>query len=79
MFPQVLLCAPTGAGKTNVALCTILRELSKHRTDDGFNLDAFKVVYIAPMKSLVAEVTGNFTRRLAPFGIKVNVLTNTRT
>lgn len=71
-----MLCAPTGAGKTNVALCTILHELGKHRNADGtFNLDGFKVVYVAPMKSLVAEVTGNFTRRLAPFGMTVDELT----
>lgn len=40
---NVLLCAPTGAGKTNVAMMTILRELGKHRLKDGtYNLDAFK-------------------------------------
>lgn len=27
---NILLCAPTGAGKTNVALLTIVREISKH-------------------------------------------------
>ena len=27
---NLLICAPTGAGKTNVALLTILHELSKH-------------------------------------------------
>ena len=42
---NVLLCAPTGAGKTNVAMMTILRELGKHRLKDGsYNLDAFKGV-----------------------------------
>lgn len=40
---NVLLCAPTGAGKTNVAMMTILRELGKHKLKDGtYNLDAFK-------------------------------------
>mmetsp|Transcript_3040 Transcript_3040/g.9258 ORF Transcript_3040/g.9258 Transcript_3040/m.9258 type:complete len:2169 (-) Transcript_3040:2467-8973(-) len=73
---NILLCAPTGAGKTNVALSCIMHELGKHRLDDGgFNLDGFKVVYIAPMKSLVAEVTGNFRKRLEPYGMVVDELT----
>ena len=73
---NVLLCAPTGAGKTYVALCTILREIGKHRNEDGtINYDDFKIIYIAPMRSLVQEVTGNFTKRLEPHGIKVNELT----
>jgi pre-mRNA-splicing helicase BRR2 len=41
---NLLLCAPTGAGKTNVALLTILHEIGKHVNDDGsVNLDKFKV------------------------------------
>eukprot|EP00039_Didymoeca_costata_P018603 m.334150 g.334150 ORF g.334150 m.334150 type:complete len:2153 (-) comp17301_c0_seq1:1767-8225(-) len=73
---NILLCAPTGAGKTNVALCCILQAMSKHRSEDGhINLDAFKVIYIAPMKSLVQEVTGNFTKRLSHYGMKVAELT----
>lgn len=76
---NLLLCAPTGAGKTNVALLTILRELGHHRRDDGsFDLDAFKVVYIAPMKALVQEIVGNFSQRLQPFNIKVAELTGDR-
>ncbi|KDR76589.1 hypothetical protein GALMADRAFT_139507 [Galerina marginata CBS 339.88] len=73
----ILLCAPTGAGKTNVALLTILNEMSKHRNAETgeFDLDAFKIVYIAPMKALVQEMVGNFTQRLKVFGIKVGELT----
>jgi pre-mRNA-splicing helicase BRR2 len=41
---NLLLCAPTGAGKTNVALLTIMREIGKHiNTDGSIDLDAFKV------------------------------------
>ncbi len=41
---NVLLCAPTGAGKTNVALLTILHEIGKHRRPDGsIDVDGFKV------------------------------------
>ncbi|KRZ08826.1 U5 small nuclear ribonucleoprotein helicase [Trichinella pseudospiralis] len=59
---NLLLCAPTGAGKTNVALLCILREISKHVNADGtINVEDFKVVYVAPMRSLVQEMVGNFT------------------
>ncbi|KAJ3992635.1 putative RNA helicase [Lentinula boryana] len=80
----ILLCAPTGAGKTNVALLTILSELSKHHSaspDSPFTPDTlsdFKIVYIAPMKALVQEMVGNFRSRLGPdtpFGLVVNELT----
>ena len=76
----LLLCAPTGAGKTNVAMLTILNELAKHRDErtGQFNLDAFKIVYIAPMKALVQEMVGNFSSRLADYGITVNELTGDR-
>lgn len=73
---NILCCAPTGAGKTNVSLCTILHTIGKHIREDGtIDLDAFKIIYIAPMRSLVQEVTGNFSRRLKPFGLKVQELT----
>ncbi|KAF9226154.1 Sec63-domain-containing protein [Gyrodon lividus] len=74
----LLLCAPTGAGKTNVAMLTILNELAKYRDEEtgAFALDQFKIVYIAPMKALVQEMVGNFTSRLtSTFGIKVGELT----
>ena len=48
---NILLCAPTGAGKTNVAMLTILHELGQHMNEDGtIKLNDFKVVYVAPMK-----------------------------
>ncbi|GBE89249.1 Pre-mRNA-splicing factor brr2 [Sparassis crispa] len=73
----ILLCAPTGAGKTNVAMLTILNELSKHRDEETgtFDLDAFKIIYVAPMKALVQEMVGNFSSRLSAFGVKVGELT----
>ncbi|KAF6753600.1 Sec63 Brl domain-containing protein [Ephemerocybe angulata] len=72
----ILLCAPTGAGKTNVAMLTILHELGKHiRPDGSHDLDSFKIIYVAPMKALVQEMVGNFSTRLKPFDIKVGELT----
>ena len=53
----MVVCAPTGAGKSNVALLTMLREIGTSRDEKvNFNLNEFKVVYIAPMKSLVREI-----------------------
>ncbi|KAJ6623527.1 Sec63 Brl domain-containing protein [Mycena sp. CBHHK59/15] len=73
----ILLCAPTGAGKTNVAMLTILNELGKYRDEETgtFDLAAFKIVYVAPMKALVQEMVGNFSARLKVFGITVGELT----
>jgi pre-mRNA-splicing helicase BRR2 len=54
---NLLVCAPTGAGKTNVALLAILREVGKHVNDDGtVNVNDFKMIYVAPMRSLVQEM-----------------------
>ncbi|CAK4033410.1 Pre-mRNA-splicing factor brr2 [Lecanosticta acicola] len=77
---NMLICAPTGSGKTNVAMLTMLREIGKHRdpTTGNIDLDAFKIIYIAPLKALVAEQVGNFGARLKPYGIKVSELTGDR-
>ncbi|KAF2736679.1 pre-mRNA splicing factor [Polyplosphaeria fusca] len=77
---NMLVCAPTGSGKTNVAMLTMLREIGKHRDPQTgeIALDDFKVIYIAPLKALVAEQVGNFGKRLAPYGIKVAELTGDR-
>ncbi|KAJ2939955.1 hypothetical protein O0L34_g6662 [Tuta absoluta] len=73
---NLLVCAPTGAGKTNVALLTILREVGKHVNDDGtVNAHDFKMIYVAPMRSLVQEMVGNFSKRLACYNMKVSELT----
>jgi pre-mRNA-splicing helicase BRR2 len=58
-------------------MLTILNELAKVRDEasGNFDLDAFKVIYIAPMKALVQEMVGNFSTRLKPFGVKVGELT----
>lgn len=62
-------------------MLTILRELSKHRNEETgeIDLDSFKIVYVAPMKALVAEMVGNFTNRLtADYGVNVAELTGDR-
>ena len=73
---NLLVCAPTGAGKTNVAMLTMLHEIGMHRRKDGtVDTSAFKIIYVAPMKALVAEMVGNFTKRLQPYGVNVRELT----
>lgn len=77
---NMLICAPTGSGKTNVAMLTMLREIGKNRNPETgeIMLDDFKIVYIAPLKALVQEQVGNFGKRLEPYGIRVSELTGDR-
>uniref|UniRef100_A0A915HM77 U5 small nuclear ribonucleoprotein 200 kDa helicase n=1 Tax=Romanomermis culicivorax TaxID=13658 RepID=A0A915HM77_ROMCU len=74
---NLLLCAPTGAGKTNVALLCIMREVGSHinASDDTIRADEFKIIYVAPMKSLVQEMTGSFSKALSSYNLKVAELT----
>eukprot|EP00210_Caulerpa_lentillifera_P005576 g5333.t1 len=73
---NLLLCAPTGAGKTNVAMLAILHQIGRYTNPDGvLDKDAFKIVYVAPMKALVAEMVGNFGNRLKEYGVTVKELT----
>ncbi|OAF66385.1 hypothetical protein A3Q56_05891 [Intoshia linei] len=74
---NILVSAPTGAGKTNVALLAIMREIGKHiDADTGIiRKSEFKMVYIAPMKSLVQEQVGMFRKRLESYDIGIEELT----
>lgn len=70
---NMLMCAPTGAGKTNVAVLAILREICKHvRHDGSIDRDIFKIVYVAPMKALVQEVVGNLKERFKFLELEVS-------
>lgn len=73
---NLLLCAPTGAGKTNVAMLCMLHEIGLHYdpATDTVDLNAFKIIYVAPMKSLVQEMVHNFGKRLGGYGISVREL-----
>ncbi|NXM15705.1 ASCC3 protein, partial [Ploceus nigricollis] len=72
---NMLICAPTGAGKTNIAMLTILHEIRQHVQHGVIKKDEFKIVYVAPMKALAAEMTNYFSKRLEPLGITVKELT----
>lgn len=71
---NLLICAPTGAGKTNVAMLAILHEVKQHINGRTLNSN-FKIVYVAPMKALAAEMVRNFSRRLETLGVVVRELT----
>ncbi|KAF8409860.1 hypothetical protein HHK36_002378 [Tetracentron sinense] len=62
----------SGAGKKNVAMLTILQQIALNRNPDGsFNNGNYKIVYVALMKALVAEVVGNLSNRLQHYDVKV--------
>lgn len=77
------MAAPTGAGKTNIALLTVLREVSQHvpnpqsTNPDDWNMrdKQFKIVYIAPLKALAAEIVSKFQAALAYLKMHVRELT----
>ncbi|TBU04377.1 DEAD/DEAH box helicase [Hamiltosporidium magnivora] len=50
-----LVCAPTGAGKTDIALLAILKALKSKNA---------KIIYIVPMKALATEITKKFQKKL---------------
>lgn len=76
---NMLVCAPTGAGKTDVALLAILHTISQFttETEDTIDIDygEFKIVYVAPLKALAAEIVEKFQKKLQWLGIQVRELT----
>lgn len=69
---NMLICAPTGAGKTNIAMLAILRLLMQKGLNGMGNA---KIIYIAPMKALAQEVVAKFSQRLSPLGLNVREYT----
>ena len=50
-------------------------QMGQHLRSDGtVDTSSFKIVYVAPMKALVAEMVGNFSQRLKKFGMQVDLL-----
>ena len=78
---NLLICAPTGAGKTNVAMLTVVSHLrdvgliGSSRYDNDIVSSGKKIVYIAPMKALAQEVVEKFSSKLKKCGIIVRELT----
>lgn len=82
---NMLICAPTGAGKTDAAMLAILNAIAKNTIPNPFEepgatdlvvqTEDFKIIYVAPMKALAAEITEKLGKRLAWLGIKVREFT----
>ena len=83
---NLLVCAPTGAGKTNIALLSILQIIEKRvdkvqmkLIDQNWKVILFirllQVVYISPMKALASEIVEKFQHKLKYMGVKVREYT----
>ncbi|TDL29712.1 Sec63-domain-containing protein [Rickenella mellea] len=79
---NMLICAPTGAGKTDVAMLTILRVIDQHRSSSTktsisstIRHTEFKIIYVAPMKALASEIVRKLGKRLKWLSIRVRELT----
>ena len=82
---NMLICAPTGAGKTDAAMLAILHTIGHNitpnpihepdATDFTVNTEDFKIIYVAPMKALAAEITEKLGKRLAWLGIQAREFT----
>lgn len=44
---NLLVCAPTGAGKTNIAMIAVLREVAANMANGVIHRDAFKVRHVS--------------------------------
>lgn len=70
-------------GKTDVAVLAVLRAIAQNSTlipaADGnrarLSSYDFKIVYVAPMKALAAEITRKMSKRLNWLGVSVRELT----
>lgn len=79
---NMLICAPTGAGKTNIALLTIMREVHKNIISSEYDLSKiqdyskikwnFKIVFLAPLKALANEIVDKFKNSVRELNIKVS-------
>ena len=80
---NLLITAPTGAGKTNIALITILREIWRElklknmsQIDENFDFSKtiwdFKILFLVPLKALANEFINKFTAQLGYFNLVIN-------
>ncbi|KAI1796263.1 Sec63-domain-containing protein [Ganoderma leucocontextum] len=78
---NMLVCGKIG--KTDVAMLAVLRVISQHLNPSAppgnmagaVQRDKFKIIYVAPMKALAAEITRKLGRRLRWLSIHVRELT----
>ncbi|KAG4305915.1 hypothetical protein PORY_000825 [Pneumocystis oryctolagi] len=82
---NMLICAPTGTGKTDIAILAIMQVISQFSRPSpheqprfkDFKVDKneFKVIYVAPMKALASEIVRKIKKRLSWINIQVRELT----
>ena len=77
---NLLICAPTGAGKTNIAMLSLMCLARDYLVDPTLSSSMeirkdMKAIYIAPMKALAQEVVEKFSQRLKPLGLIVREFT----
>ena len=80
---NLLITAPTGAGKTNIALVTILREINRElklknmsEIDGNFDFSYYKwdlkILFLVPLKALANEFLNKFKAQLGHFNLVIN-------
>ncbi|GAB1599601.1 hypothetical protein Ahia01_000237400, partial [Argonauta hians] len=69
---SIVMCAPTGAGKTVVFELAIVRIVIKAEETNNFN---FKAVYMAPIKALCTERYEDWNKKLQQLGVQCLELT----
>ncbi|XP_078343088.1 putative ATP-dependent DNA helicase HFM1 [Oculina patagonica] len=67
----LVVCAPTGSGKTVIFELAIIRLL----VNSGQGPSKAKVVYMAPMKALCSERFTDWSTKFEPFGLKCKEVT----
>ena len=74
---NMLVAAPTGCGKTLVAVLVILRLLDRAMQRDGTdeNFRKVRIVYLVPMKALASEIVVNLQRRFGQLKLIVREYT----
>ena len=68
-----IMCASPLRNELTKSLISLGLQMGQHLRSDGtIDTGSFKIVYVAPMKALVAEMVGNFSQRLKKFGMQVS-------
>ena len=61
---NLLICAPTGAGKTNIAMLTILHVIQQHISQGVIKKDEFKVSETSRIYTLFAQLCLSRSQKL---------------
>lgn len=66
---NVLVCAPTATGKTNIMEMAVFRELGLRDTQ------SFKMLYLAPIRALCQQKVEEWSARFSSLNVTVSELT----